>query len=125
MFVNHSNLQKKHCSQGENWFKFRTVVNPVLMQPRVTVQYVSNMDLVAQEFVENMKKMALKDPNRQMPKDFENELNKWALESISLIAIDKRLGRYTFFWREYLHRKLLLICFQDAWNQYQNLKSKN
>lgn len=62
------------------------------MQPRVTIHYVNKMDLVAQEFIEIIRKLAITDPKRQMPDDFGNELNKWALESMGVIAIDKRLG---------------------------------
>lgn len=62
------------------------------MQPRVTVQYIEKMDMIAEEFIEKMRNMAVADPKRQMPNDFINELNKWALESVAVIAIDKRLG---------------------------------
>lgn len=77
---------------GEKWQEFRSVVNPILMQPRVAAQYVSSMDEVATDFIEVVKKFANKNPTGEMPADFETELNKWALESICLIALEKRLG---------------------------------
>lgn len=77
---------------GEEWQKFRTVVNPILMQPRVVPQYVHNMDVVANDFLKIVRKLAGQNAANEMPANFENELNKWALESICLIAMEKRLG---------------------------------
>lgn len=34
----------------------------------------------------------MRDENNEMPKTFDRELNLWALESISTISLDKRLG---------------------------------
>lgn len=63
-----------------------------MMQPKVTRQYVGKMDLIAHEFIENIRNLAQTDPKREMPDDFGSELNKWALESMGVIAIDRRLG---------------------------------
>lgn len=76
--------------QGETWGKMRTAVNPAMMQPRVIKSYVKPVDEVAQEFVDKMRRM--QDGNGEMPDDFGQELNQWALESIGLIALDQRLG---------------------------------
>lgn len=62
------------------------------MKPQVALQYVKSMDLIAGEFVERMRDLSRQNPEKQMPEDFSSELNKWALESIGVIAIDKRLG---------------------------------
>lgn len=50
------------------------------------------MDVIAQEFVEKMRKMAVLDPNRQMSADFSNELSMCVLECIAAITFDRRLG---------------------------------
>lgn len=34
----------------------------------------------------------LRDENCEMPKDFDNEIHKWALECIGRVALDVRLG---------------------------------
>ncbi|KAL1501985.1 hypothetical protein ABEB36_007202 [Hypothenemus hampei] len=79
-------------SQGEDWFNFRSIVNKILMQPRVIEMYLDRMDSVTNDLLDNMKYFAKTDPNNEMPDDFQNELHKWSLESIGLIAFNKRLG---------------------------------
>lgn len=76
--------------QGENWLKMRSAVNPVMMQPKTVKTYIDPIDEVAQDFVKKIKSM--RDSCNQMPNDFQNELNQWALESIGIIALDLRLG---------------------------------
>lgn len=78
------------ATQGEEWQKLRTKVNPAMMQPRNTNLYVRQIDEVAQEFVQKMRR--LKGKNEELPEYFNNELCKWALESIALVALDKRMG---------------------------------
>ncbi|KAJ4434892.1 hypothetical protein ANN_23463 [Periplaneta americana] len=60
------------------------------MQPRSAKLYVGPIDGVADEFVNKIRR--LKNRDEEMPANFHNELCKWALESISLVALDKRLG---------------------------------
>ncbi len=76
--------------QGETWFKLRTAVNPIMMKPKVVNAYIPEFDTVAKEFIDKVG--TLRDGNNEMPDDFQNELFKWALESISLIALEQRLG---------------------------------
>jgi cytochrome P450 family 12 len=78
-------------SQGEEWFKYRSVVNPILMQPRNNLQYIDKMNLVADELVDNVKFLA-EQHNGEMPDNFNNELYKWSLESVGVVTLDKHLG---------------------------------
>ncbi|XP_068083411.1 probable cytochrome P450 49a1 isoform X2 [Anabrus simplex] len=77
-------------TQGKKWHDFRRSVNPAMMQPRATKLYVGPIDKVAKEFIQRMKD--LRDKNGQLPDDFMDHMFRWALESISLIALDTRLG---------------------------------
>lgn len=61
-----------------------------MMKPKVVNAYIPEFDIVAKEFV--AKVGMLRDDKNEMPDDFQNELFKWALESISLIALEQRLG---------------------------------
>lgn len=79
-------------SQGENWYKTRSTINPVLMQPRAAQMYIESMNDVAQDFLGLMMTFLKKSPNQEMPENFLNEIHKWALESISVVALNKRLG---------------------------------
>lgn len=64
-----------------------------MMQPRVVKQYVKRMADVSHDFVERIKYLASQDPNSEMPKDFDNDLNKWAMESVGMLTMDTRFGK--------------------------------
>ncbi|XP_011686066.1 PREDICTED: cytochrome P450 CYP12A2-like [Wasmannia auropunctata] len=78
-------------SQGKIWHDFRSKVNPYMMQPRTVKAHVAQISEVTGDFVKKMR--ALRDSETlELPKGFNNELLKWALESICSIALDCRLG---------------------------------
>lgn len=85
-----------------DWYNFRTKVNPILMQPRTAQQYVDSMNVIANDFLENVKRFIKSHPRGEMPSDFLNHLYRWALESIAYIALDRRLGRFKY--------NILLLC---------------
>ncbi|KAJ6618908.1 putative cytochrome P450 12b2, mitochondrial [Pseudolycoriella hygida] len=76
--------------QGKVWAQMRSAVNPVMLKPKTVRAYIPAIDDIAVEFVAKMKTLA--DENQEMPASFGSELNKWALESIALIAMEHRLG---------------------------------
>ncbi|XP_065172813.1 cytochrome P450 12b1, mitochondrial-like, partial [Atheta coriaria] len=78
--------------QNESWGTFRTAVNPIMMQPRTTHQYIPQINEIGDEFIELVTKLKSKDANNETPDNFADELNKWAFESITAIALDTRLG---------------------------------
>ncbi|XP_046996455.1 probable cytochrome P450 301a1, mitochondrial [Schistocerca americana] len=78
------------ATQEEEWYDFRRKVNQAMLQPRSAKLYVGPIDQVAEDFVNRM--VQLRDEKQQMPDDFQNELCKWSLESVSLVALDSRLG---------------------------------
>lgn len=80
--------------QGEAWHKLRTMVNPVMMQPSSIKSYLEPVDAVAREFVHKIGK--IRDENSEMPDNFSTEMGAWALESIGVIALDRRLGALEF-----------------------------
>lgn len=61
-----------------------------MMQPKVVRDYVDSVDGVAVDFVERIRRM--RDDNNEVPADFSNEMNKWAMESIACIVFNTRLG---------------------------------
>ncbi|XP_047115160.1 probable cytochrome P450 301a1, mitochondrial [Schistocerca piceifrons] len=83
-------IQGVATTQGEQWYEFRRRVNQPMMQPRSSKLYVPSIDQVTLDFTDRM--LTIRDENMKMPGDFTNELNKWALESISVVALDTRLG---------------------------------
>lgn len=76
---------------GSKWLDVRSKVNPVLLQPKVVKMYIDKVDQVAKEFIGNIKTLRKPETN-EVPNTFGHELNRWALESIGIIALDERLG---------------------------------
>ncbi|XP_014484538.1 PREDICTED: probable cytochrome P450 12b2, mitochondrial [Dinoponera quadriceps] len=77
--------------QGKSWQDFRTKVNQHMMQPRVVRSYVTQINDMTVEFMEKMR--VLRNPDTlELPGDYINELCKWSLEAIGIIALDCRLG---------------------------------
>ncbi|XP_017091373.2 probable cytochrome P450 12a4, mitochondrial [Drosophila bipectinata] len=78
-------------THGKAWGDFRSIVNPVLMQPKNVRLYYKKMSQVNREFVQRIKE--LRDPETlEAPDDFIDTINRWTLESVSVVALDKQLG---------------------------------
>ncbi|XP_075148697.1 cytochrome P450 CYP12A2-like isoform X2 [Haematobia irritans] len=78
-------------TQGEKWGLFRSTVNPILMQPKNVRVYFHKMSQVNKEFIERIRE--IRDPHSlEVPRNFEEEMNRWTLESVSVVALDKQLG---------------------------------
>ncbi|XP_013107499.2 cytochrome P450 CYP12A2 [Stomoxys calcitrans] len=81
-------------AQGEKWGTFRTAVNPVLMQPKNVRLYLQKMSNINEEFVERIRH--IRDPQSlEVSFTFEEEINRWTLESVSVVALDRQLGLIT------------------------------
>ncbi|XP_054726672.1 probable cytochrome P450 12a5, mitochondrial [Anastrepha obliqua] len=79
------------ATHGEQWSSFRTIVNPILMKPKNTNMYLNKMAQVNQEFVDKIR--LIRNPDTlEMPDDFKEYLQRWALESVAIVALDKQLG---------------------------------
>ncbi|XP_064549419.1 cytochrome P450 CYP12A2-like isoform X1 [Drosophila montana] len=78
-------------TQGEDWAKFRSSVNPVMMQPKTVRLYYQKMSDVNKEFIQRIRD--IRDSSTfEVPDTFEEEINRWTLESVSVVALDKQLG---------------------------------
>lgn len=75
---------------GDVWKEFRSTVNPVMLQPKTIKLYTKVLDEVAQDMIARMK--ANRDENNMIKKDFDKEMNLWALESIGTVALGCRLN---------------------------------
>lgn len=76
-----------------------------MMQPRSANMYVSAMNNVAEDFLTVMERYRKQNPQGEMPADFMDDVNKWALESICVVAFNKRLGNafnFMYFYKELL-----------------------
>ncbi|KAL0883703.1 hypothetical protein ABMA27_015821 [Loxostege sticticalis] len=75
---------------GEPWRQFRSVVSPVLLQPKIIKLYHGKLDEVAMDMVARLRHLRGEDGMIQSP--FDTEMNLWALESASLVALGRRLN---------------------------------
>ncbi|XP_065086371.1 probable cytochrome P450 301a1, mitochondrial [Ochlerotatus camptorhynchus] len=75
---------------GEQWREFRSRVQKPVLQLSTVRRYVSPLEQVTEEFIDRCNQML--DGNKELPDDFDNEIHKWSLECIGLVALDTRLG---------------------------------
>ncbi|CAH2055789.1 unnamed protein product, partial [Iphiclides podalirius] len=75
---------------GDQWAAFRTKVSKVALSTSSAAQYTVPVAEVADAFVNRIR--SIRDENSETPGDFLNEVHKWSLESLGLIALDTRLG---------------------------------
>ncbi|XP_046814870.1 probable cytochrome P450 301a1, mitochondrial [Vespa crabro] len=75
---------------GEPWKKFRTRVQKPVLQPQIVRKYITPIEIVTSDFIKRIEDIQQK--NGELPGDFDNEIHKWALECIGLVALDVRLG---------------------------------
>ncbi|XP_069184320.1 probable cytochrome P450 49a1 [Procambarus clarkii] len=76
--------------QGEDWWRVRRLVQVHSMRPKNVAYYLPQVDHVAQEFV--ARSAGQRDHKNELPGDYVEELLKWALESLGLVALNKRIG---------------------------------
>ncbi|GBP08688.1 Probable cytochrome P450 12d1 distal, mitochondrial [Eumeta japonica] len=78
-------------SQGEQWSKMRTAVNPVLLKPQNLSMYLKPLQEISDEFIKRIKE--IRDPNTlEVPADFDRELNRLTFESVALVALNRKLN---------------------------------
>ncbi|CAH0717360.1 unnamed protein product, partial [Brenthis ino] len=75
---------------GETWRKFRTVVNPVMLQPKTIKLYREALTEVAEDMIKRMK--TKRNEKNMIDGKFDIEMNLWALESIGIVALGRRLN---------------------------------
>lgn len=76
--------------QGEDWWRVRSLVQVHSTRTKTVAQYLPQVDQVAQEFVARSAQQ--RDHKNELPCDFLEDIFKWALESLCLVALNKRMG---------------------------------
>jgi len=75
---------------GQDWWKNRKVAQQVVLKAKSFNKYIPLVDQVSSEFVERIR--LIRPENNEMNDDFLQELYRWSLESVWLLALDSRLG---------------------------------
>ncbi|KAB7499513.1 putative cytochrome, mitochondrial [Armadillidium nasatum] len=74
----------------EEWKRVRSKVQVPVMRPKNILKYLQEMDNVSRDFTDRIAELQLK--HGEMPKNFQQEIYKWALESVGTVALNRRLG---------------------------------
>ncbi|XP_042227788.1 probable cytochrome P450 49a1 [Homarus americanus] len=93
--LNEDNFFQKNCmgifvENGEEWWRVRSRVQTHIMKPSIVNSYLPRMEEVANEFI--VKLADQRDHKRELPEDLLHELFKWALESLCLVVLNRRVG---------------------------------
>ncbi|XP_046978877.1 cytochrome P450 CYP12A2-like isoform X1 [Vanessa cardui] len=75
---------------GETWRKFRSIVNPALLQPKSIKLYTDILTEVAEDMVKRLK--SKRNDKNMIDGKFDMEMNLWALESVGVVALGGRLN---------------------------------
>ncbi|KAK4317345.1 hypothetical protein Pmani_011567 [Petrolisthes manimaculis] len=78
------------AENGEEWWRVRSRVQTPMMKAKNVNSFITPMDEVTLEFTDRMAE--LQKLHGEMPSNFQTELYKWALESVGLVALNRRLG---------------------------------
>ncbi|XP_017105832.2 probable cytochrome P450 12d1 proximal, mitochondrial [Drosophila bipectinata] len=79
------------ASQGEDWGKLRSAVNPIFMQPRGLRMYYEPLSNINNEFIERIKEIR-DSKTLEVPEDFYGEISRLAFESLALVGFDRQMG---------------------------------
>lgn len=78
-------------SEGDQWYNFRTKVQQPMLRPKSTLRYTPDLESIAEEFI-SQKIIDARDGKSEIGPDFIEDLYKWALESVTCLALNARLG---------------------------------
>ncbi|CAG9791828.1 unnamed protein product [Diatraea saccharalis] len=117
-----SNFHGLLTDSGEIWKNLRSTVNPVLLQPKTTKLYSTMLDEVAQDMIVRLK--SLRGYDNRIQGDFDMEMNLWALESIALVALGRRLRCFDSHLPPNSPEKRLIKVVQDIFKSFYMLDFK-
>lgn len=72
------------------WREFRMKVNVPLLDLKMIRKYTGQIEVVTMEFIKRLR--FLRNDENMITENISDELNKWSVESICLIALGTRLG---------------------------------
>ena len=63
-----------------------------MLRPKSTLRYTPDLEEIAEEFIEKKIVMKRNNETKEVNADFLDDLYKWALESVTCLALNARLG---------------------------------
>ena len=74
---NNKSINSSIPRQGEEWYRHRTAVNRKMLRPKEVLDYVPQMNTVADDFMARLKRLMTSSGHVA---DFQNEVFKWSME---------------------------------------------
>ncbi|KAG9271619.1 sterol 26-hydroxylase, mitochondrial [Astyanax mexicanus] len=78
--------------EGEKWYKLRAVLNKRMLHPKDAAKYEDVVNGVVTDFVERINYLRKMSTTGDLVPDISNELYRFALEGISRILFETRIG---------------------------------
>ncbi|KAL6484501.1 hypothetical protein MHYP_G00065460 [Metynnis hypsauchen] len=78
--------------EGEKWYTLRAVLNKRMLHPKDSVKYESVVNTVVTDFVKRINHLRMMSPTGDLVPNMSNELYRFALEGISRILFETRIG---------------------------------
>ncbi|XP_033113129.1 cytochrome P450 27C1-like [Anneissia japonica] len=76
----------------EPWHKARSILSKPLMRPKEIVQYIDKLNEAGDELIQRLVRVMRDTGEGDTVPNLDNELYKWALESVAIVLFDTRLG---------------------------------
>ncbi|XP_036401365.1 sterol 26-hydroxylase, mitochondrial-like [Megalops cyprinoides] len=78
--------------EGERWYQLRAILNKRMLHPKDSVQYGDVINEVVTDFVKRIYHIRQASSSGDLVTDLSNELYRFALEGISTILFETRIG---------------------------------
>ena len=72
------------------WREIRTAANPVMMRKNAALHYVEDLNEIASQYIDRIEEK--RDANNEIVNGIPDVVYLWALEGITKIFLDTRLG---------------------------------
>ncbi|XP_063709935.1 cytochrome P450 CYP12A2-like [Culicoides brevitarsis] len=76
--------------QGKQWHEIRTILNGIMMQPKVVDLYVPKVDALTRELVRITK--TIRDEKNETSPEFEKYINRWVVDMMGQMAFNLEIG---------------------------------
>ncbi|XP_018408065.1 PREDICTED: sterol 26-hydroxylase, mitochondrial-like [Nanorana parkeri] len=78
--------------QGQRWHALRTVLNKRMLKPSEAKSYAGSINNIVTDLVVRLQDLREESPSGDMVKDVANEFYRFALEGVSYIVFETRIG---------------------------------
>ncbi|XP_030643495.1 cytochrome P450 27C1 [Chanos chanos] len=78
--------------EGEKWYNLRAVLNKRMLHPKDSVKYDQVISQIVADFIKRMHNLRRSSPTGDLVTNLSNELYLFALEGISSILFERRIG---------------------------------